>query len=122
MRIISYENFPNVRVVSNCEAEIEAIFRKCRKNSYLAWYERNLLALSLSGRSAIKRPSFAILSDGLYEMRKTKDLNPRILFQFLENDLVILLCAFQKKDEADYKIYCQKANNRLKLLKEMEYL
>lgn len=52
----------------------------------------------------------------LYSIRKPMKKNTRVLYYYMQNDKIILLTAFDEKNESDYENGKRRAYNRLKSL------
>lgn len=88
---------------------------------YQKWLIAKLRVLEERGASAISLRDFECVTKGkepkIYSIRYPRSQkNPRVLYVFIEGDLILLLGAFLEKDRSDYSKNIEKAEKRLKIL------
>jgi len=116
--VIFFPQFSNVKLHSECEAEIIQLIHKNEVPAFIASYNQRVKFLSEHlGQEIIHKSWFEILkkTQGLRSIRFMKFRNLRILYA-LENEKAFLLVAFEERQghrNTEYAPYIDIAQKRL---------
>ncbi|MEG1965615.1 MAG: type II toxin-antitoxin system RelE/ParE family toxin [Oscillospiraceae bacterium] len=122
MEIIKNKMFDNIYEVVCFQEEFENITKEKSPLTppflkYQKWLIRSLTMLEEFQERAINLKGFEQLKNvnpNLYSIRYPKsELNPRVLYVYLENKHILLLAVFKEKNKQDYTKNIKVAHKRL---------
>lgn len=73
---------------------------------YVSWLERSLKTLDTQGKATTRLKGFEKLSgaDDIYSARyPNTQKNPRVLYFYIQDSKIVLLCSFCEKNKSDYQ-------------------
>ena len=122
MEILKTPGFHNIFQLECFDREFRALFGKGKSDlkRYEKWLTRRLRILDANGKQATDGTHFEKIDTDVYSIRLPESKhNPRILYSFIINDnTVILICAFLENNSSDYEKFKKKALYRINLIKE----
>ena len=118
MEIYNYESLGNIFYLSSFKRELSKL--KKDNPNYAKWLDRKIKILSQDAAGATDGIHFEKLSSQqLYSIRRPSKNNERVIYYIITDDnSVILLTAFAEHNDSDYQRSIERANQRLKILKE----
>lgn len=118
MEIYNYESLGNIFYLGSFKRELSKLKRD--NPNYAKWLDRKIKILSQDAAGATDGIHFEKLSNQqLYSIRHPSKNNERVIYYIITDDnSVILLTAFAEHNDSDYQRSIERANQRLKILKE----